>query len=228
MTDKDSSYPVEAIYRSLSGDIQKLLVCLAPFTGVANPDALEGYRRNLQNQPPLTRLPFNQWAAMLQQARERGLLRPHAADPGFIAIPSALTAILRHPQELVSRPDVRSAIVKAFYLTYRAGAKWMYKLLDSGVPAEVQKGDSLMYLEYENMRMAMELGLANRASIIAIYAAMNSYLMRAGRHQRGVELGGSILARLEQHGTANTHDGGDGARGGDLRHCRPPGNAGVP
>ena len=52
--------------------------------------------------------------------------------------------------------DEQNGIEKAFYLTYHAGAKWVYRLFESGVPTEVQQGLSLMYLEYENMRIAIE------------------------------------------------------------------------
>ena len=55
--------------------------------------------------------------------------------------------------------DEQNGIEKAFYLTYHAGAKWVYRLFESGVPTEVQQGLSLRYLEYENMRIAIEMAL---------------------------------------------------------------------
>ena len=162
MTDEDSLHAAEAAYYGLPEYIRELLVCLAPFTDVAYLIALEGYCRNLGGRTPPVRLPLDRWEEMLREARERGLLRPHPADPDFIAIPSALTTILRERLEHVISTDLRNAILSAFYATYRTGAQSVSSGLESNVPAELQMAQSLMRLEYENMRFAMELALAHQ------------------------------------------------------------------
>ena len=152
----------EATYQSLPGEHPRAACLLGTVHGRGKRRGVDVFRNYLHNQPELARLRLGQWQEMLRESQQRGLLRPHPADPGSITISPALTVILRYRHQYLLPPDVRNAVEKAFYLTYDAGARWMCKLFQSGIPAELEKAQAVAYLEYENLRTALELALRTR------------------------------------------------------------------
>ena len=205
-SDEASLDSPESKYRSFHEDFRDLLVCLAPFTGTIHRGTMDLLLTNLKQQPPLAPLARHRWEEALALAWDRGLLRPHPADPAFAVVAPDLVASLRHRLERFFQPEMRQAMDKAFYLTYCDAARSICQLLESGVPTEVQRGKLLMSLEYENMLTVIPLGLVHREQIGDMYAAMHNYLMQAGHYQRGVELGEKVLALLNQHSPAGADD----------------------
>lgn len=81
---KDAGTKTESILKcidyshsNLSADAQKLLLCLAPFTGVIAVVTLPQYIEKLRAQPPLADLPFERMEEVLKEAANWGLLTPH-------------------------------------------------------------------------------------------------------------------------------------------------------
>lgn len=199
-------HTVETTYFNLSDTTRELLVCLAPFTSVVNRDALKAYHFNLKQLTSLSRLPLDHWDAMLDDARRRKFIQPHPVSPVFIAIPSTVSSFLRFLLEQVIPNEIRNDIVRTFYVTYSAGAKMLYEAFASEVPSRREYFQSILHVEYENFWTAMEMAIAQRWPIGAIYSVMNNYLMQVRQYQRGVELGEKIFTCLQKYGNSANED----------------------
>ena len=157
--DAESLQRTESAYRSLSLNAQELLVCLAPFTGAVNGGALDAYVKKLKKEPALTMLPLHQWEEAIRECHERRLLGPHPVDRAYLAIPPALTVILRRQLETDTQAAMHWAIDTAFRAIYQTGVRSAQRLLTSSDPAEVEGGRVFMHLEYDNMLAALERAL---------------------------------------------------------------------
>ena len=210
---------IDYSHSNLSPDAQTLLLCLAPFTGVMYADALENYTQYLRQQPALADLPFDQWPAVLQEAAHWGLLTPHEVS-GFLHLQPIFPYFLRtrlepqptepHPQPLPkgegSHPSpagegagVRSAIETAFRQHYDDLGDQLFRLLEAKEPQQRQMGQLLTRLEYENLHTALHLALVAQVSILNPYKALSFYLDTTQDQQRGLVLGQTVLARLENY-----------------------------
>ncbi|MCP4702710.1 MAG: tetratricopeptide repeat protein [Gammaproteobacteria bacterium] len=187
---------IEYSHSNLSPPAQQLLLCLAPFVGVVNVQWLPEYTKLLQQQPVLADLPFAQWDAVLNEARNWGLVTPHELSI-FLRIQPALPYFLRH--RLQAQAELQAAIETAFHLFYTQAGGGLVQMLKSKKPQEKQLGPLLTRLEYENLYKALWLTLDARASILNIYKALSLYLDTAQDQARGLELGQQVLAKLEQY-----------------------------
>jgi tetratricopeptide (TPR) repeat protein len=77
----------------------------------------------------------------------------------------------------------------------------LYQLLESKEPQERQVGQVITGMEYENLVTALNLALAAQVSILNPYSAVSSYLDKTQDQHRGLELGQTVLSRLEAYST---------------------------
>ena len=182
-------------HSNLSPDAQQLLLCLAPFTGVLWADQLESYAKHLATHLPT--LPVAQWLAVLRAAQDWGLLTTHEV-PGFLRIQPVLPYFLK--TRLGQEPDdLRQGIETAFRLHYAELAKAIFAMFEAKEPQQRQVAQLLTGVEYENLTTALQRALADRVAFFDLYAVLGRYLGSTQDHQRGIELGQSILAQMEHY-----------------------------
>ncbi len=71
---------------------------------------------------------------------------------------------------------------------------WIPRTRRNGRP-----GQLLARLEYENLSTALDYALAAQTTMVNTYEALSRYLDATQDQRRGLELGQSVLARLEQY-----------------------------
>jgi tetratricopeptide (TPR) repeat protein len=184
---------------NLSPETQGLLLCLAPFTAVVWEDMLEKYTAQLWEQPPLSDLSFERWPQVLQEAADWGLLSPHPDLSGFWHLQPVLPYFLKRRLAAPGQAEMRGAIETAFRRYYDRLSRTMAQLLNSQDAQEKQLGRDLVRLEYENLFTALNLALAARVSVLHPYLALSGYLEATQDHQQALELGQTVLARLEDY-----------------------------
>ncbi len=202
----DSQKKTESIIRcidyshsNLSSDAQALLLCLAPFTSVLWLDMLDEYTDYLKQQPVLASLPFDKWQEVLQEAVNWGLLSPDSDISRFLLLQPVLPYFLRNRLHVPEQVEMRSAIETAFREHYDQVGDALYDLLESKEPKKRRLGQGLVSLEYENVMTALNLALAAQVSILNFYNALADYIDMTQAQQRGLELGQTVLSRLEEY-----------------------------
>jgi tetratricopeptide (TPR) repeat protein len=189
---------IDYAHSRLDGDMQRLLLTLFPFTGVIWEAQSENYLKQLQAQPALVGLPFARWPAVLQAAKEWGLLTPHEELAGFLRIQPVLPYFLK--TRLAQEPvEVKGAIETAFRLHYADLAEALFNLFESKEPQPRQTARVLTAVEYENLTTALQFSLMAHVSFVHLYAVVGLYLDSVQDHRRGIDLGKSILAQMEQY-----------------------------
>ncbi|MFM6063075.1 MAG: CHAT domain-containing protein, partial [Microcystis panniformis] len=133
---------VEYSHSNLSEEAQKLLLCLAPFSGFIHRVAIPIYSQKLQQLEPLQGYQFDQFdaAAAIEEAIHWGLLSPMSEE-----VPSLLTIQPIFPYFLKTKlkelaPETQAAIWEGFKNHYRGLAGYYDNLLNSKNPQEKQLG----------------------------------------------------------------------------------------
>jgi len=204
--DGDSQKKTESILRcidyshsNLSSEAQGLLTCLAPFTSVINTTPLLQYTEKLREQPALAHLPFDRWDEVLREAINWGLLSPHPNMPGFLRLHPIFPYFLRSRLRTEKNAEVKQAVETAFYKYYDGMSSAMLELFESQEPLQRQLGQSLVRLEYENLFTALNLALKAQVSILNLCVCLSEYIDTTQDHHRGLELGETVLVRLEDY-----------------------------
>jgi len=194
---------IEYSHSNLSQEAQKLLLCLAPFTGVINIRFLEQdqYTEKLKLQPALADLPFEQWQAVLRKAQNWGLLQPHEqlGEIGYMRLQSIFPYFLRIRLNEPVLDEQRQAVETAFREYYGAVSDSLYNASNLKKAQEGQIAQLLVSMEYENLLSALRLALREHSSILHFYRPISNYLDRTQNHQEGLNLGHLILAALEKY-----------------------------
>ncbi|MEK8021963.1 MAG: tetratricopeptide repeat protein [Candidatus Parabeggiatoa sp.] len=195
---------IDYSYGNLSTDAQRLLLCLAPFTGVIQKYFLPAYTERLKQQSVLANLPFKQWETVLQEAKNWGLLAPHPEIPEYLWLQPIFPYFMRN--RLQSQPDYQSAIETAFRCHYDDIGYWMANLLDSKETNQRQIGQIQASLEYENLSKALDLALAEQKSILNSYTALSNYLDITQDHARNLDLSEKIARHFNSYSVANVQE----------------------
>src|SRR6266496_164540 len=190
---------IDYSHSNLSPEAQQLLLCIAPFTSVIDQGILEEYTAQLRQQPALVALPFERWPEVLQEAANWGLLSPDPDSPRFLRLQPIFPYFLRNRLDTADLSSLRAAVETAFRLHYDQVGDALYKLLKSKEPQERQVGQVLTSLEYTNLSTALDLALAAQVSILNLYRTLSNYLNSTQEHQRGLDLGESVLKHLEAY-----------------------------
>ena len=165
---------IEYSFGNLSPEAQRLLLCLAPFTGVVFQGALEQYVAKLREQKVLAGLPFDRFADVLREATNWGLMRPEGT-PGYLQLQPILPYFLRGRLQMEA-PELRGAIEAAFHEHYDGLAGEIWQLQELKDAAKKQTGLARAKLEYENLACCLQLAVREQVSILNPYLAVSSYL----------------------------------------------------
>ncbi len=188
---------IEYSHGNLSADAQDLLGCLAPFAGVVFEPLLKQYSEHLKQQPALASLPFEHWAAVLEEARNWGLLSPHGELRGFLTLQPVLPYFLRSRWAGPEKVPLKAAVEAAFCELYGGAAGQIIRLQGSKAANERHLGLILAQTEYENLHTALFLAIAQGRSILHPYLAMSKLFDVRQEQKRGLELGTAVLKALD-------------------------------
>ncbi|MCB0000277.1 MAG: tetratricopeptide repeat protein, partial [Anaerolineales bacterium] len=190
---------VEYSHSNLSPDAQALLACLTPFTGVFNANWITQYTSNLQAQPALAHLPYDQWGLVLKEAMDWGLLTAHEAGGGYLRLQPILPYFLRQRLGDPAQAATRAAVETAFRTHYDDVGEALAQLIKSREAQQKQLGQALINLEYENLMTALRLALAQRQSFRNLYSCLAEYLRAGQRFQEEKSICELILAQQEKY-----------------------------
>jgi len=186
-------------HSNLSPDSQRLLLCLAPFTGVVNVANLEEYTQHLKAQPALADLPFDQWDSLIGEAINWGLLKPHPhlGENGYLNFQPIFPYFLKTRLQEDEDTTRKAAIDAAFMAHYQVLGGMFWQLTDSKDVTERQLGQIFIKMEYENLQTALAIALSRQASIQSLFMALDCYFDQTQDHLNGLAFGNQVLEKLE-------------------------------
>ena len=166
---------VEYSHSNLSADAQKLLVCLAPFSGFIFRADLENYGKQLQQLEPFKDYVFERFDEAVQEAIQWGLLSPmDENEQRFLTIQPVFPYFLRTKLQKLNKAT-QSALEEGFSNHYKALGVSYEQLLRSKEPAKKYMGTSFCRLEYENLSSALKICLKRKESF-DMFVCLDEYL----------------------------------------------------
>ncbi|MCL1490492.1 MAG: CHAT domain-containing protein [Pseudanabaena sp. Salubria-1] len=145
---------VEYSHSNLSLDAQRLLICLAPFTGFINRDFISNYAEQLQKLEPFQDYDFANFDAAIQEAINWSLLEGMDEANRLLTIQPIFPYFLK--TKLASLDEAtRKALQEGFKNYYQGLAESYNQLMQSKDPQERQLGIFFCRLEYENLYNAL-------------------------------------------------------------------------
>ena len=165
---------VEYSHSNLSPDAQRLLICLAPFTGFIYRNGISKYAEQLQKLEPFQDYDFANFDAAIQEAINWGLLEGMDESNRHLTIQPIFPYFLK--TKLASLDEAtRKALQEGFKNHYQGMAGSYNQLMESKDPQQRQMGIFFCRLEYENLYNALQTCLANQESI-DIFFCLAEYL----------------------------------------------------
>ncbi|MCA2939546.1 MAG: tetratricopeptide repeat protein [Microcystis sp. M113S1] len=190
---------VEYSHSNLSEEAQKLLLCLAPFSGFIPRDVIPNYSQQLQQLEPLQGYQFDQFDAAIEEAIHWGLLSPMSEEmPSFLTIQPIFPYFLKTKLKELA-PETQAAIWEGFKNHYRGLASYYDHLLRSKNPQEKQWGILFCRWEYENLFNALQIALNQQESVISIITCLHSYLELTQDTQANLKLLEFVLETFENY-----------------------------
>lgn len=204
--DSDSDKRTESVlacvnysHSNLSADAQHLLECLAPFKGVVYEPLLETYTEHLRAEPALADLPFDLWPTVVQEAKNWGLLSPHATAPYYLTLQPVFPYFVQIRLNAPNRATDAEAIHRAFRrLCLQVGCV-ISSLLNSKGSKPHQGGQLLLQLEFENLTAALDGALKAHEEINVYLACLSAYFDLTNDHAAARRWGDRVLERLEAY-----------------------------
>jgi len=180
----------------LSPDAQKLLLCLAPFSGFIDRTDLPRYAEQLRQLEPFAEYRFEQFDGAIQEAIDWGLLSPINADnPHLLTIQPVFPYFLKTKLNQLDGAT-REALSEGFKNHYRGLARSYNQLMNSDEPQERQKGILFCQWEYENLYNALQICLKKQESF-NIYSCLDNYLDLISDTQNRLKLSEFVCKILE-------------------------------
>ncbi|NCT62721.1 MAG: tetratricopeptide repeat protein [Microcystis aeruginosa G13-01] len=190
---------VEYSHSNLSEEAQKLLLCLAPFSGFIHRGVIPEYSQQLQQLELLQGYQFDQFDAAVEEAIHWGLLSPMSEEmPSFLTIQPIFPYFLKTKLKELA-PETQAAIWEGFKNHYRGLASYYNNLLDSKNPQEKQWGILFCRWEYENLFNALQIALNQQESVLSIIACLHSYLELTQDTQANLKLLEFVLETFENY-----------------------------
>ncbi|MFN7761443.1 MAG: tetratricopeptide repeat protein [Pseudanabaena sp.] len=188
---------VEYYHSKLSHDAQRLLSCLAPFTGFIIRDEIPNYAKQLQKLEPFQDYNFANFDAAIQEAIHWGLLEGMDEENRQLTIQPIFPYFLK--TKLASLDEAtRKALQEGFKNHYQDLARSYNQLMESKDSQERQLGISFCRLEYENLYNALQICLANYESI-SIFGCLNKYFNVISDIQSSLKIAEEVNKALEKY-----------------------------
>jgi tetratricopeptide (TPR) repeat protein len=166
---------VEYSHSNLSQTAQKMLLCLAPFSGFIVRSAIPEYTEQLQQLEPLQNYEFDQFDDAIQEAINWGLLSARFEEnPHLLNIQPVFPYFLKNKLNAFDATTYE-ALQTGFKRHYR-GLAGDYTWLMQSKEADKRKiGIFFCHLEYENLYTALEISLQQQDSV-SIVSCLSTYL----------------------------------------------------
>ncbi|PZU98418.1 MAG: Tfp pilus assembly protein PilF [Pseudanabaena sp.] len=188
---------VEYSHSNLSPDAQKLLICLAPFTGFINRAVLQLYAEELRKLKPFQDYDFVNFDAAIQEAINWGLLEGMDESNRLLTIQPIFPYFLK--TKLASLDEVtRKALQEGFKNHYQGLAISYNQLMESQDPQKRQTGIFWCRLEYENLYNALQTCLENRDSI-EVFFYLFRYLIHVNDTQSLLKLSEFVYYEIKAY-----------------------------
>jgi tetratricopeptide (TPR) repeat protein len=155
---------VEYSHSNLSQEAQRLLLCLAPFSGFIVRFGIAGYAEELRKLEPFQAYDFSLFDEAIQEAIHWGLLEPMDEEQELLTIQPVFPYFLKTKLNALDKAT-REALQAGFKNYYQGLADIYNQLMESKEPQERQLGIFFCRLEYENLYQALQICLANQESI---------------------------------------------------------------
>ncbi len=189
---------VEYSHSNLSPDAQKLLVCLAPFSGFIDRSDLPRYAEQLRQLAPFQEYRFEQFDAAIGEAIDWGLLSPIDADhPNLLTIQPVFPYFLKTKLNQLDAAT-HEALFEGFKNHYRGSAEYYDQLMDSKDPQERQTGIDFCQLEYENLYNALKICLEKQERV-SIFSCLDTYFRCINDTQSELQLAEFVAQKLESY-----------------------------
>jgi tetratricopeptide (TPR) repeat protein len=164
---------VEYSYSNLSPEAQKLLICLAPFSGFINRAVIPNNINELQKLEPFKNYQFNKFDAAIQEAINWALLSPMDNDSPLLTIQPVFPYFLKTKLATVDAATCK-ALQEGFKNHYLGLAGYYNHLMESKDAQERQLGIFFCKLEYDNLYNGLQICLDKQESI-SIYFCLFKY-----------------------------------------------------
>ena len=176
---------VEYSHSNLSPEAQKLLLCLAPFSGFIFRGPIPDYSKELQKLEPFKDYPFDQFDEAIQEAINWGLLSQDENSPELLTIQPVFPYFLKN--KIRDDNSLHEGLQEGFKIHYSFLADVYLKLMQPKNAQVRQWGIDLCRLEYENLYNALQICLQNQDSINIFYC-LETYLLAINDYRRCLEL----------------------------------------
>ncbi len=189
---------VEYSHSNLSAEAQKLLLCLAPFSGFIDRGFLGNYAEELQKLEPFQDYPFEQLDGAVQEAINWGLLSPRSEeDPQLLSIQPVFPYFLK--TKLAQQDEIiRESLRDGFKNHYQGLAGVYNQLMDSKDAQERQRGIFFCESEYENLYGALQICLERQESVSILFC-LTDYFERTQNYPATLEIAGQVCEHLKKY-----------------------------
>ncbi|MGH8002984.1 MAG: CHAT domain-containing protein, partial [Brasilonema sp.] len=188
---------VEYSHSNLSPEAQKLLLCLAPFSGFLFRRAIPNYIERLQALEPFKDYHFEKFDEAIQEAINWGLLSSDSDLPDLLTIQPVFPYFLKTKLETLDE-ETRAALQSGFKNHYQYLAGSYNQLMKSKDAQERQLGIYFCRLEYENLYNALQICFDKQESI-SIYFCLDKYFELMNDNQSNLKLAEMVCQRLEKY-----------------------------
>ncbi len=191
---------VEYSHSNLSPDAQKLLICLAPFSGFLDRDAIPVYAEELQKLAPFTDYDFAGFDGAIQEAINWGLLEGMDEENRLLTIQPIFPYFLKTKAATLNKAT-RQALQEGFKNHYQNLADSYNQLMESKDAQERQLGILFCRLEYENLYNALQICLANQESmaVFTLWGVLDEYLKLITDASQKLKLAKYVYAELKAY-----------------------------
>ncbi len=166
---------VEYSHSNLSPDAQKLLLCLAPFSGFIFNPGISYYAEKLQKLEPFKDYPFDKFDFAIEEAINWGLLSPNPDSAQLLSIQPIFPYFLKAKLNKLDE-ETREALEEGFKNYYVELGNFYYNdLMNSKEAQKRQWGIFVCRLEYENLYNALLLCLKKHETV-DIFFCLFKYL----------------------------------------------------
>ena len=166
---------VEYSHSNLSPDAQKLLLCLAPFSGFIFNPGISYYAEKLQKLEPFKDYPFDKFDFAIEEAVNWGLLSPNPDSAQLLSIQPIFPYFLKAKLNKLDE-ETREALEEGFKNYYVELGNFYYNdLMNSKEAQKRQWGIFVCRLEYENLYNALLLCLKKHETV-DIFFCLFKYL----------------------------------------------------
>ncbi|MFN4877457.1 MAG: tetratricopeptide repeat protein [Aphanizomenon sp.] len=191
---------VEYSHSNLSPEAQKLLICLAPFSGFIDRKYIDNYIKQLQKLEPFQNYQFDKLDDAIQEAINWGLLSPMDKDLPWLTIQPVFPYFLKTKLATVDAAT-REALQEGFKNHYLGLADSYNQLMESKDAQERQLGIFFCKLEYENLYNGLQICLEKQESI-SIYFCLDKYFELINDNPSNLKLAETVCQRLDNYSTA--------------------------